>query len=231
MLDYLKNKNELITPYITAKDCFNALNPEQQGIIKNNTTILEFKKGETIIKQGFVASHVLYLESGLAKLDVTNDHKTSTVKLLYDGAFIGIICSFACKSIDFSAKALENTIVHMIDMTIFQELIRQNGEFSLKLVQHMSSLTNNMIHWITRISDKNIDGALAILLLEFSDIYKNSKFKLPVTRIGLAEMAGYSKESVIHTLSRFNKDGIVNVSDKQIEIMERDRLEVIARNG
>ncbi len=231
MLNYLRIKSEAYSNYVTARECIDALTIEQQEVLKNNTTILAFKKGETIIKQGFVASHVLYLEQGIAKLDVTNDQKTSTVKLLSDGSFIGIICSFACKSIDFSSVALEDTIVHLVDMNVFQQLIHDNGDFSLKLVQHMSSLTNNMVHWITRLSDKNIDGALAILLLEFADIYKSTKYKLPVTRVGLAEMAGYSKESVIHTLSRFNKDGIIKVNDKHIEILQRNLLEIVARNG
>ncbi len=231
MINYLQRKNEFEDANITASDCLNILTPEQKLLIEKNTTLLEFKKGETIIKQGFVASHILYIESGLAKLDVTDDKKTSTVKLLSSGSFVGIICTFACKSIDFSSVALEDTTVEMINIEVFKKLITENGEFAMMLIQHMSALTNNMVHWITRISSKNIEGALALMLSELAIIYKSNSFKIPVTRKVLAEMVGYSKESVINTLSKFNKEGIIKLDEKNIELIDIEKLKLIERTS
>lgn len=230
-IDYLNRMDNFGGENVSAADCFEALTEQQKKLVENSTTVLEFKAGETIIKQGFVATHVLFVEEGLAKLDVTNDGKTSTASLISKGAFVGIICSFACRTLDFSSVALEKTIVRMINMEVFVQLIRENGEFAVKMIRHMSSLTNNMVHWITRMADKNVEGALGILLLEMAQAYQSNAFILPVSRVVLAEMAGYSKESTINTLSEFNRDGIVKVNGKKIEILQPDRLRQIILNG
>jgi CRP-like cAMP-binding protein len=54
---------------------------------------------------------------------------------------------------------------------------------------------------------------------------------LPVVRKELADMLGYSKESVINTLSKFNKEGILNVIDRKIEILDLKKLKQISVLG
>lgn len=54
---------------------------------------------------------------------------------------------------------------------------------------------------------------------------------LPLVREDLANMLGYSKESVINTLSKFNQEGILNVSVKKIEIIDYKKLENISKTG
>jgi len=216
---------------IRAKDCFDSLTATQQKLVEKSTTILQFTKGETIIKQGFVASHILYIEKGLAKLDVTNDSKLSTLKFLSNDSFVGIICSFACQNLDFSAVALEDTTIKMINMDLFLSLIKENGEFALKLMRHMSSITNDIMHRTSRLASKNVEGSLAIILMELKEVYKNDSFTLPVTRVGLASLAGCSKESTIHTLAKFHKDGIIHLKDKCITIIKPENLDLIIKNG
>jgi CRP-like cAMP-binding protein len=52
-----------------------------------------------------------------------------------------------------------------------------------------------------------------------------------MVRQELANVLGYSKESVINTLSKFNKDNIINVSDKKIEILDMEKLIQISKLG
>ncbi|MGQ1908669.1 Crp/Fnr family transcriptional regulator [Marinifilum sp. RC60d5] len=229
--EYQIEKHQKENERISANDCLNALTPDQKKLVENSTTLLQFAKGETIIKQGFVASHVLYIEKGIAKLDVTNDSKVSTIKLLGGGNFVGIVCSFACKNLDFSAVALEDTTIQMINMDVFLRLIKENGEFAFKLIRHMSSNTNNIVHRTSRLSTKNVEGSLALILQELSEIYNSLNFELPVSRIGLASIAGCSKESAINALLKFNKDKIIKVKDKNIEILKPELLQLIIKNG
>lgn len=216
---------------VSANDCFNALTADQKTMVENSTTILSFTKGETIIKQGYVATHALLIESGLVKLDVTNDKKTSTIRLLGNKSFVGIACSFACKTLDFSAIALEDTVISMINLSVFEILIKENGEFALKLIRHMSQGTNSIVHWTTKLANKNVEGSLAMVIREFSRVYSSNKFSLPVTRIGLAELAGCSKESAIHALTHFHNDGIIELDGKDIRIIDEDKLDFLIKIG
>jgi CRP-like cAMP-binding protein len=44
-------------------------------------------------------------------------------------------------------------------------------------------------------------------------------------------MLGYSKESVMNTLSKFNRERIMSVSDRKIEILDVKKLVQISKLG
>lgn len=207
------------------------LSPEQHTQLLSNSSELRFRKNETIIKQGFSASHILYLEKGMAKLSVENQHRSSVFKIIADDTFIGLMCSFVKKSFDFSAVAIQDCSVRLIDRGVFEDIIRTNGEFAVHVVQLMSLMTNKIVHDLIHISHKNADGAICTILMELSKVFKSNTFQMPFSRIELAHTVGYSKESVIGCLSSLQKEGIIAVSGKKISLLDAQRLELIARNG
>ncbi|MBE9469280.1 MAG: Crp/Fnr family transcriptional regulator [Bacteroidetes bacterium] len=216
---------------ISADKCFDVLTDiEKQELLKSKMEI-EFKAGETIIKKGFVASNILYIEEGLVRIDIETDKQSTTVNILPPKHFIGIICSFASLNFDFSAVALEKTTISLFNIKLFEKFIQQNGKFAFNFVRHLSFLSKNTIHRIARLSQKNIYGAVAILLCDFSKIYNSDSFTLPMNRKEMANIFGYSKESVINTLSKLNKDGILNVNDKKIVILDKKKLIQIGERG
>lgn len=231
MFENFEKKNAEQSNFITAEDCLAALTNDEKEELFENRMEIEFAAGETIIKRGFVASNIMYLEEGLAKLEIITDGQMTTVSMVAPKSFVGIICTFASHNFDFSAVALEKTSISLFDMKLFEKFVHQNGEFACHLIKHMSFITKELIHRISRFTHKNIDGSLSILLSDFSQIYHSDSFKLPVNRIEMAKMLGYSKESVINTLSKFNKEGIIRVQDKKIEILDKQKLLQIAEIG
>lgn len=227
----LSNQKSNFDKYISADMCFDTLTAKEKTELFDNKIEIDFTPGETIIKRGFAASNILYLKSGLAKLDIVTDKHTSTVSLVPANSFVGIICTFASHNFDFSAIALEETTIYSFDMKLFEKFVHQNGEFACHLIKHMSALTNMLVHKVSRLNHKNIEGALSIILLEFSKIYESDNFTIPVNRKELANMLGYSKESVINTLSKFNKERIIEVQDKRIKIIDKLRLQQIEEIG
>ncbi len=207
------------------------LSPAQKKLVEDNSYTLEFRPNEPIIKQGFSANHILYLEEGMAKLSVSDQERTTTFKIIGSRSFIGIMCSFVKKNFDFSATAIKPSRVRLIDRNVFEELIRTNGDFAVQMVSLMSLMTNKIVHDLIYLSHKNVDGALSTILLELSGIFGSGQFQMPFTRIELADTIGYSKESVINSLSGLQKEGIIRVSGKNLEILDRKRLELISKHG
>ena len=231
MPDFITQNSNLSYEFLDAKECLNILTDDEKQELVDNKTDIEFEAGEIIIKRGALANNVLYITDGLVKLEIINDSKPYTVGLTQSHSFIGIVCCFAFKKFDFKATALEKTKVSFISMDIIEKFIKNNGDFALNLIKHMSGVTNGVFHRITSLSQKNIDGALSMVLLEFEKIYNSNSFTLPMNRIEMAKMLGYSKESVINTLSKFNKEGIINVSDRKIDILNSKKLEQISKLG
>ncbi len=207
------------------------LTPAQQKLIFEHSNLLHFKKDETIIKQGFMADHILYLEEGMAKLSVEDQQRSTVFKIIADDSFIGLMCSFVKRNFDFSAVAIQPSTVRLIDRAIFEQMIRENGQFAVHTVQLMSLMTNKIVHDLVHLSHKNADGAICTVLMELASVFKSNAFQMPFSRIELAHTVGYSKESVIGCLSSLQKEKIIAISGKKIEILDPKRLEIIAKNG
>ena len=199
--------------------------------VMSESTLLNYEKGETIIKQGTLASQILFVEDGIAKLNFESGGRDTTFSFATNGDFIGLMCSFVKKRLEFSAIAITSLTVRVIDRELFENLIKTNGEFAVSIVKHMSELTNNVVHTLITLSHKNANGAVATLLLTLYRLYQSVKFQIPFTRDEMADALGYSKESVINTLSSFHQDKIIFISGRNIEVQNVATLELIAEKG
>lgn len=231
MPDFLSQKSNINNEYLSAKNCLNILSSDEKQELVDNKTEVQFEAGEHIVKRGLLANNVLYLTDGLVKMEIVNDSKSSTVAILRPHSFIGIACCFALRKMDFTATALTTTKVSFIEMDIFEKFIKNNGEFAFGLIKHISGISSQLMHRLTSLSQKHIDGALSYILLDFMSIYSAKEFEIPLTRVELGDMLGYSKESVINTLSKFNKEGIIKVDDRKIRIIDSEKLELISKLG
>lgn len=213
------------------KTWYSYLTPEQHQLVMNHSSLVHYRKNETIIKQGFIAGHILYLEEGMAKLSVEDTERSTVLKIVAPGTFIGLMCSFVKRTFDFSASAIQASAVRLIDRGLFERLIRENGDLAVATVHRMSLDTSKMVHDLVHLSHKNADGAVCTVLQQLSGIFESLEFQIPLSRVELANVVGYSKESVINSLSSLHKEGIVEVSGKNLRILDVKRLEMIARNG
>lgn len=216
---------------ITQTPWFTLLTQQERERLLGTSAQLDYAKDETIVKQGYVASHVLYLESGIVKLNVENSGKKTTFKIMKGGNFIGLMCTFVNKILDFSAVAATPSRVHMLNRDLFESLIRENGEFALYTVNMMSELTNSVVHNLINLSHKNVNGSVATLLVDLCEIYESNSFDLPFGRGEMADTLGYSKESIVNTLGELQKDGVIRLSGRKVKIDNLNILSNIAKNG
>lgn len=210
---------------------YSFLDEENRTKILSNSTVVDYNKGETIIKQGIAPKQIPFLEKGMVKLTSTNNNRTTTFKIIAANTFIGLMCAFVKKKFDFSAIAIIPSTVRMIDRSLFEEAIRTNGKFAVHVVHEMSLTTNMIVTELIQLNHKNADGAICTILLELSIVFKSKTFQLPFNRIEFADTVGYSKESVITCLSSLQEQGIIKVSGKAVEIIDLNRLEKIAAYG
>ena len=216
---------------VSARDCFQALLDDEQQTLEESRKDIHFKAGENILKEGFVASNVLCLQEGLVRMDVIVDGHHSAVNLVAPPSFVGLLCTFSSYNLVCSATALEPSKICLIEIELFERFIRQNGLFANRITRHMSAVASQIVHRLARFKDKHIDGALSVLLLEFADIYGASDFVLPLNRKDMADMLGYSKESVINAISRLHREEILKVSGRNIRIQQETKLRKIAQTG
>lgn len=207
------------------------LKEEELSELTGSSVVLDYEKYDVIIKQGSLASQIMVLEEGMVKLNFRESGKDTTFGFGIKGDFIGLMCSFVEKRLDFSAVAITPCRIRIFDRDVFEKLIEQNGKFAIYIVTMMSQMINETCHNFITLKHRNAGGSLATLLLNLIRVFGEHQLIIPFTREEMAHTLGYSKESIINTLSDFQKDGMISISGKNLEILDKKALENIAEKG
>ena len=206
---------------------------DQFEMLYKSSIQLSFKKGETILKQGNSFTHVAYLRSGRAKFNYEiSKEKNLLLTVVNSPNLLGGANIFNNDVNLFSIVAIEDCEVCMIDISILKTFATSNAGLAIKLLEFVTSLFKDSIINFVSLAHKQVNGRIADILIYLSqNIYKSNDFTLTLSRKEIAEFAGCSQENVIHTLSRFNKEGIINLSGKNIEIVNLEKLVEVSKVG
>jgi len=185
-----------------------------------------FKKGDIIIHEGEDIREFMYLKNGLVKLyrKGSND-KEQIICFALPFDFVSLLSIFSEKQYKYSVAALEDSTTCIIDLEEVRSIARQNGKFTLNLMEKTSRVTDMIILDFLDVKEKRLFGRIAYILLYFADkVYHKDTFDLPVSRKEMAEYIGMTVENVIRTLSDLRKDGIIKIYGSTIEIVDKERL-------
>lgn len=200
--------------------------------LSENHLVLKFKKGDSIIKQGMFSTNVVFLRTGLAKIHLAGPYHEQIVKLIKAPTYLGLPTTFGDKINQYSVTAVSEVEVCFIDVKVFQTILNENREFSNEIIIELCRNELESFRRCANRTQKLIRGNMADALLEFSDkIFMSDNFILPLSQSDLANLVDTSRESVSRVLTEFDKDGLIKVNGKQIEILNKKSLKLISQNG
>jgi CRP/FNR family transcriptional regulator len=132
-----------------------------------------------------------------------------------------------------SARALETSAVCEIPFGSLQELSSQMPELQRHFFQLMSREITEDQQLITLLSKNTAEERIAALMLSISARTARRKlsatqFRQPMSRIDIGNYLGLTVETVSRVFSRLQKLDILEVSNKEIKILDLDGLNEIA---
>ncbi|MBN2766630.1 MAG: Crp/Fnr family transcriptional regulator [Paludibacteraceae bacterium] len=208
------------------------LSEESFGQLSDNHLELKFKKGDTIIKQGMFSTNVVFLRRGLAKIHLNGPYHEQIVRLVKAPTYLGLPTTFGDKVNQYSVTAVTDTDVCYIDVNIFQKILNENRDFSNEIIVELCQNELESFKRCANRTQKQIRGNMADALLEFAEnIFYSDIFTLPISQSELANLVDTSRESVSRVLSEFDKDGLIAISGKNIELLNKKSLRLISQNG
>jgi CRP-like cAMP-binding protein len=215
------------------KSWYELLTEEEKLLIDEHSVSLNFKKGETVCKLGAFASHIYFLEEGLVKVYLEEKNKNLILTLSTKNNLLGLSAIFdGNNKLPYSVSTYTDSRVRMIDIQIFRQLLKQNSEFSYRIINLLNESTAQIYGRFFSLTQKQLHGRLADILLCMSNkIFKSKSFELPLSRADLGDLTGMSTESVIRMMKEFKDDGLIDMQCKSIELLDFARLERISEFG
>lgn len=211
--------------------CINILGKTEKDELLGTRNRLYFKAGELVVKKGSPVHDLYFLQTGVVELSMDDNLKKQSLMLLFPGEVVGVNCVYSTMNYRFSARALSNCSVVILNYIKFSNLLKSNPDFSMAFIQYISSVNERFLDWHMKLTEKNSAGALAFLLCEFEKSYGERTFELPLTRKDIARVIGFSKESVLKNLAHFRDEGIVESTGRKINILNSPRLNDISNYG
>ena len=213
--------------------CFRDLSPDEMEIIREGKTQVLFRRGDNLTKQGAFTSYVLFLIKGLAKQYLEGDGtRTFNMRIIRPGDFLGLSAVFQENIFGYSASALTDCQAFLIEKETLAKVIKQNGQFGFGLIRRYCEQNNNLLSIISSLNYKQMNGRLAEILLYMNDLKAAYPeiFQL-LSRRDMADFAGISVESTVKLLKSFEKDGLIELHDKDIVLKNHETLAEISRRG
>jgi len=208
------------------------LNDRSFELLSANHAVVKFVKGDSIIKQGNFSTNVVFLRTGLIKIHIIGPTHEQIVRLVKAPAYLGLPTTFGDKINQYSVTAVTDTEVCFIDLQIFRKLLKENDLFSYEIILDLCRNELESFRRCANRTQKQTRGNLADVLLEFSNhIFESDTFTLPLSQSEMGNLVDTSRESISRILSEFDRDGIIKMTGKQIEILNKKSLQMISQNG
>jgi len=193
---------------------------------------VQFDPAEIIIKQDAPTSSVAYVRSGLVKIHIKGSIREKILNIVKAPAYLCLHSTFGDNVNHFSATAIEKTTVCIIDSITFSNFIHENGDFAYQIIEDMGKVELKNFHNLINNSQKqNMDRVADALLFFTKEIYGSHSFTLSVSRQELADLTGFTRESISRIFTNFNKEKILNIEGRKITILNEPLLKQISVNG
>jgi CRP-like cAMP-binding protein len=213
--------------------CFQMLIPEEAEVVRASKTQVLFRKEDNLTKQGAFASYVLFIISGYAKQYLEGDGLRSyNLRIIKPGDFVGLSSVFSGNTFTYSSVAITDCQVFLIEKEAIAKVAKENGKFGFQIIKRYCEQNTNLLGTVRSLMYKQMNGRLAETLLYIYSIRhdKDEIFQL-LSRKDLADFAGISTESAVKLLKAFEKDGLIELHEKDIKILKENTLFEISRKG
>lgn len=236
-----KSKNDK-TKYVDCDDC--SMNAVCQPVTTTNQSIdlsdsylhrrIAAKNSDVLFTQSSPLTNIYAVSSGIFKLCQQSDgEEENIIGLRFPGELIGEDALYL-KTYNYTAVAIGDSSVCKVSV----DQMSACGKLVPVIQQNFIELLSRQSHVRQRnfqayIGKKSADSLLAAFLLNI--IERNADYTgsddailLPLSRNDVANFLGLRRETLSRVFSKFQKEQLIQVDGKKIQLVEVDKLTKLA---
>lgn len=194
---------------------------EARKVIERVRSTVKFKADQTVFYQGNEPIGLYVIQSGLVKLESTTEEGSSlTRRLLGPGQALGYRSLFANEVYQASAVTIEDSEFCFLPKQSLMAVVQEYPEVAVNLLRQLSlDLRTAEEKWVLQV-EKGAAGRVAEALVFLDEHFDNQVW----TRKEIAEWAGTTPETVMRTLTLFDKKNLIKTEGRRIVIVNRQEL-------
>lgn len=212
---------------------FSELNPEELNKVVDLIIRKKYEKGEMILMKEQMLDSLMIINEGKVKAyRNTFEGKEQILYLFTNGDFFGEKNLLRKQEVSYNVEALETTHICMIPNKSFQELLSEFPDISFKIIEQLCKRIDHLESSIENMGTKSVEARVNAVLLEFAKKYgsvdgRGILVELPLSREGIANYIGITRETVSRRLSFLQEEGIIEmIGNKKVRIHNIEALEM-----
>lgn len=230
----MKKKRHLNSQPVNATEGFNDFFQKIKGIkqfdeLSDNCVHKKYSRREIIYMEGQQPVEVLLILSGQVKtVKTTEDGKELIIGFHGEGDLIGYRAVIENKKTEETAIVVEDTEVCTFKRQDFLTLLYTNNDVARKFIQLLVGNLHGAEQRLLELAYHSVRQKVAMALLKAAHRFgqgKNGSQQINLSRRDLANLTGTAIESLNRTIADFREQGVVEVKDTSILILDAPALE------
>lgn len=202
--------------------------PEWKATIAVNRQVLQFKKGQSVFKEGDDVRGIYFIYSGGVKIHQSwGREKDFILRFATAGDVVGHRAQGWGETFAISATALTPSQICFITNEFLETTLRINPAM-LYAMMHLYAIELHKAELRMRnLALMHVKGRVAEALLTIRDVFGVDGLEflnVPITRADIAGFAGTTYEAVFRLLTEWTREGLVSTSGKTFRIINEERL-------
>lgn len=200
--------------------------------LSENRPMRTFKKKDLIFMEGEMPNDLYFIVRGSVKTYKLNyEGKELVTSIHRDGSFFGYTPLLEDKNYGESAEALDDTQVVVIPKNDFLILLYSSKDVARKFIKMLSNNLEDAEKRLLDVAYQSVRQRVAGALLHFHEKYAipNGQQVISLARKDISGMIGTAPESLNRTLADFRDEGLIEILEDGLKIVDQKKLERLSR--
>ena len=208
---------------VRSHNLFRHLTDEELSRLQDEKLVEFHRRGSIIYQEGNRINGFYCIGKGIIKVYKTGiDGKEQIIRFARKGDIIGFRSVLSRELACTTAEIIEDAVTCFIPGETLIHLVKNNGNFSIELMQLTCKELGEANEYITDIAQKTVRERLAEILIHLVNEFgldESNILQITLTREELANIVGTATESVIRLLSEFKQDKLIEISGRKVKIL------------
>ncbi|GAL88551.1 response regulator [Jejuia pallidilutea] len=188
-----------------------------------------FSKGDVIYRESENSNYIYLIREGVVKnYKIDEDGKELITALYKEDDLFGYTSFTHNLPYQESATAMEDTELVGISKHELKDILDNNHRLALELIELLTDNLSSIKSQLLQMAYSSVNKKTAATILRFAEKINNKpEDPIKISRNDLASVAGVAPETFIRTLSKFKKEGLIDVQGRNIVVLNINKLQHI----
>lgn len=196
--------------------------------LKNHLKSYELKEFDTseVVYDRLKGSNYFYMiNKGVVKTFLIDENGKELITAIYKTDDIFGDFTFKQKSSNEIAQCLEPTSLYCIPKTDFKAFLDENTKMLYDIINVLDHNLKDTKNQLLDMAYSSVRRKTAQTIILFTERLKRNKLRqIRISRADLAAVAGIAQESLIRTLSKLKKEGLIEIEGRNIKVLDFEKL-------